>query len=117
MKTFVIDSENNVTVFATKAGTADRNSGDRFASAKDFASLAESWPSSRLVNIWNRIPGLPPVKKFMDRKTGIRRIWCALQQLEPRLRSRCGTLPPNSRKRVEAPKVAKEARRLWFSRS
>ena len=33
----------------------------------------------RLVEIWNRLPGVEPVGRFTDRKTAIRRIWRALQ--------------------------------------
>ena len=36
-----------------------------------------------LVAIWNDLPGTQPVKKFTARKTAIKRIWKALQDLEP----------------------------------
>jgi hypothetical protein len=34
------------------------------------------------VEIWNSIPGLVPVKKFTNRKTGVLRIWKAIQSLD-----------------------------------
>jgi hypothetical protein len=37
----------------------------------------------RLVATWNHLPGVKPVKKFMDRKTGAARIWNAIQNLVP----------------------------------
>lgn len=84
MKTFVIGSDNNVTVFSTAAQARTFTpDADRFSSEDDLARLAAKWPSSRVVEMWNSIPGVPPVKKFMDRKTGIHRIWSAVQQLEP----------------------------------
>ena len=33
----------------------------------------------RLVEIWNRLPGVEPVARFTDRKTAVRRIWRAVQ--------------------------------------
>ena len=33
----------------------------------------------RLIEIWNRLPGVEPVTRFTDRKTAIRRLWRALQ--------------------------------------
>ena len=33
----------------------------------------------RLVEIWNRLPGIEPVTRFTDRKTAIGRIWRAIQ--------------------------------------
>ena len=96
MKTFAIDSDNKVTVFAT--GTDARNLADatRFTTKDDLASLAANWPSSRLVAIWNGIPGLPLVNKFTDRKTAIHRIWSAIQQLEPAPAAPAAPLTPAS---------------------
>jgi hypothetical protein len=60
------------------------------AGAEDFltrevAKLAAAWPGSRLVEIWNGLPGVAPVKKFTDRKTAVARIWRAAQALTPPL--------------------------------
>jgi hypothetical protein len=35
----------------------------------------------RLVEIWNKLPNVNAVRKFTDRRTGVRRIWTALQEL------------------------------------
>ena len=45
--------------------------------------LAKRWPGSRLVEIWNALPGQKPVKKFTNRKVAISRIWAAAQSLAP----------------------------------
>ena len=37
--------------------------------------------AGRLIEIWNSLPGAAPVKKFMDRKTAVSRIWKAIQSL------------------------------------
>jgi Protein of unknown function (DUF3489) len=50
-----------------------------FASEQELQELACEWPMKRLVEIWNRLPGLAPVTRFTDRKTALGRIWRALQ--------------------------------------
>src|SRR5260370_304803 len=40
---------------------------EQFTSEKELAQLAADWPGPRLVDIWNRIPGLTPVKRFTNR--------------------------------------------------
>ena len=61
-------------------GPENRNPGDSaFASEKELQELVNEWPMKRLVEIWNRLPGVEPVARFTDRKTAIRRIWRALQ--------------------------------------
>ena len=76
---FRIDTENSITAFADEA-QAD-SQGERFNSQQELADLAATWPAGRLVEVWNSIPGLTPVKKFTDRKSGIARIWKAIQSL------------------------------------
>jgi hypothetical protein len=39
--------------------------------------------ASRLVSLWNALPGVTPIAKFRDRKTAVRRFWLALQQIPP----------------------------------
>src|SRR5262252_9523907 len=80
MTTFVIDSENDIIAFASQQ-EAEAAQGERFASQQELAELAATWPAWRLVEIWNSIPGLTPVKKFTDRKSGLARIWKAIQSL------------------------------------
>ena len=53
--------------------------GSSFASEAEFEKLASTWPMKRLVEIWNRLPGVEPVTRFTDRKTAIGRIWRAIQ--------------------------------------
>jgi hypothetical protein len=81
MKSFRIDRENNITAFA-KRKDAQAANGDTFRSQAELHELAAGWPASRLVEIWNSIPGCVPVKKFANRKTAILRIWKAIQSLD-----------------------------------
>jgi len=85
MKTFTIDSETNITVFASykEAKTSDATDAVIFTTEDELAKLAADWPISRLVEIWNSLTGVTPVKKFTDRKTAIARIWKAIQSLQP----------------------------------
>src|SRR5215467_7184987 len=83
MKTFTIDSDNNITVFASKkeAAAASTTPFDPFASQSELADLTADWPMSRLVEIWNSIPGVSAVSKFTSRKIAVDRIWKAIQNL------------------------------------
>src|SRR3990172_8132115 len=85
MQTFTIDSENNITVFASykDAKTSGQEDAVIFTTEDELAKLAAHWPTHRLVDIWNSLPGFTPVKKFTDRKTAIARIWKAIQSLQP----------------------------------
>jgi hypothetical protein len=85
MRTFIIDQENNITVFASEkqAKTSDSTGAETFLSQQELATLAADWPIRRLVEIWNSLTGVDPVKKFTDRKIAIARIWKAIQSLRP----------------------------------
>ena len=37
----------------------------------------------RLIAIWNKLPGVTPVRKFRDRDTALRRIWAGMQAVVP----------------------------------
>src|ERR1035437_5682282 len=85
MKTFTIDSDNNITIFAPEkqAKATDATGTEAFTSQEELTKLAAEWPGGRLVEIWNSLTGVDPVKKFTDRKTAIARIWKAIQSLQP----------------------------------
>ena len=70
MKTFTIDTDNNITVFATQeeAAATTATPFDTFASQKELAELAAAWPAERLVAIWNSLAGVKPVKSFKKRQ-------------------------------------------------
>src|SRR5438876_7624993 len=79
MTTYTIDTENSITAHASKQ---DAGEGESFSSQQELASLVSEWPANRLIEVWNGIPGLTPVKKFTARKSAIARIWKALQSLD-----------------------------------
>jgi hypothetical protein len=81
MKTFVVDSNNNI-----RAGTSNDRTKDgpeKFANEGELAALAKSWAASRFVEIWNNLPGVKPLRRFRDRDTAVRRIWEQAQKLHP----------------------------------
>ena len=81
MKTFVIDRENNITAFGAGQRVPKTKGAESFKSSAELVKLAATWPVGRLVEIWNSLPGMIPVKKFTDRKTAVRRVWAAVQGL------------------------------------
>jgi len=82
MKTFTIENEtSNITAHRTAQEAKSAAGGERFATAAALAGLAAHWPPARLVEIWNSLPGVTPVKKFKDRATAVSRIWKAIQNL------------------------------------
>ena len=85
MTIYTIDNENSFTAFASAKEAKSKLDAERFSSTKELARLAEKWPAPRLVEIWNTLPGVTPVKKFTSRKKAILHIWAAIQNLDPRV--------------------------------
>jgi hypothetical protein len=82
MTIFTIENEtNNITIHANPEDAQAVPDSEQFTDAEGLAGLAASWPTSRLIEIWNGIPGVTPITKFKDRKTAITRIWNAIQSL------------------------------------
>lgn len=84
MKVFTIENEmNDIAVHATVQQAKAVANAMRFRSEAALARLAAAWPTSRLVKVWNGLPGVNPVSRFSDRATAVSRIWTALQILAP----------------------------------
>ena len=82
MNLFTIDDDNNITLSASAQEATERKAGtESFRSLQELDGLAAQWPTSRLLAIWNSLPGVEPVKRFTDRKTALARIWRAIQGL------------------------------------
>src|ERR1700730_5718344 len=113
MNTFVIDSENNITFYADRNQAPEAEGSEKFKSTDELQQLAEGWPASRLVEIWNGIPGFSPVKKFTDRKTAVARIWKAIQSLSGGVGPQAADVAPElaaSRKRAVKAKKGTRAK-------
>ena len=82
MSTFTIDDDNNITAFPNAADASECGPDlSQFDSAATLAKISADWPVSRLVEIWNSIPGVKAVTRFTNRKAGTGRIWKAIQGL------------------------------------
>lgn len=42
---------------------------------------ARRFPTSRLIAIWNALPGATPIRRFTDRKAAVKRVWTAFEGL------------------------------------
>src|SRR6266481_5482674 len=84
MKTFIIDTDNNISVFAFQeeaSAAATTTPVDTFTSQQELGKLAAAWPTDRLVAIWNSLPGVTPVKGFKSAKAAASKIWERVQKL------------------------------------
>jgi hypothetical protein len=77
--TYTIDARNGLAAQGVYEEAPQAEGTLAFTTESELEALTAGWPSSRLVDIWNRLPGHTPVKKFTNRKTAIRRIWRAVQ--------------------------------------
>ncbi len=106
MKTFTIENEtNNIVAHTTKREAAAAPNAESFSSDADLSTLAANWPASRLIEIWNSIPGNAPVARFKDRNSAVTRIWKAIQSLGDSLPTEVATEPeaPANEAPQEAP--------------
>jgi hypothetical protein len=79
MTTFTIDAENNITVHESRKAAKETGAAV-FSTEEQFADAIGN-DSKRLIEIWNSLPGVTPVKKFTNRKVATERIWKAIQGL------------------------------------
>jgi hypothetical protein len=93
MKSFTIDTENAISVFATaeEAAASAATPFHTFGSERELTELAAGWPAERLQAIWNSLPGVAPVKKFRDQKAAIGMIWTRIQTLAEPLAPKAAT--------------------------
>jgi hypothetical protein len=80
MKHFTIDAENNITLHPSRKEAHAAVAELAFSTEEQFADAIGN-DSKRLIEIWNSLPGVTPVKKFTNRKIATERIWRAVQNL------------------------------------
>jgi hypothetical protein len=108
MRLFAIDNDNNITAFAAAEQIPEGH--ERFATEKELAKIAATWPADRTIQVWNSFAGvapfddLKPVKKFTDRKTAVARVWKAIQRLDAPAAPQVAKVAP---KKAKAPKAAR----------
>src|SRR5438045_9442067 len=74
MPTFVIDNENRIDAVEGRRPKGAAS----FHTEQELRKATADWPITRLVEVWNKLPGAAPVKKFKDRQTACGRIWKAI---------------------------------------
>jgi hypothetical protein len=103
MKVYSIENNNDHIAVHPSAKEAEGFTNTRrFGSEATLAKLATEWPTSRLVRIWNTLPGTVPVRKFTNRSLAIARIWKSVQKLDGAGREKTpdASDAPESRKRT-----------------
>ena len=83
MTIFTIDTDNNVTAFATAeaANAASTTPFDLFTNQEELAELLAGWPAERLLATYNSLPGVKPLKALKDAKTAASKIWERVEKL------------------------------------
>ena len=89
MKMFVISSAGKIAIQPDSVTEAQMT----FKTECELSDVTSEWPSKRLVEIWNQLPGVAAVRKFTDRKSAIARIWKAVQTLEPAVAAQAADVP------------------------
>lgn len=75
---FVITAEGDIRIDDTETPSEAKADTLRFGDEQELQKIAKSWPVKRLVEIWNRLPGVQRVSKFENKAIGVARIWRAL---------------------------------------
>jgi hypothetical protein len=105
MRIFTIDADNTIDVSTSTERRGSKGGEARFTNRKQLAALAAHWPSGRLVEIWNNLPGVRKIGQFTDRQTGVNRIWNAIERPEPHVapRASSGANKTSSRGKAASP--------------
>jgi len=101
--TFTIDTENNISAFATQeeAAATITTAYEFFTTEKELAQLAAAWPAERLVAIWNSLAGVKPVKTFKTAKAAASKIWESIQGLAEAAKPVVETPKPKANKKAK----------------
>src|SRR5437764_3563936 len=78
---FHLTTEHDIRVIYEQGPAETDAGGSTFVSEQEFNKVAREWPMKRLVETWNRLPGVQALARF---QTAIARIWRTIQpQTEP----------------------------------
>jgi hypothetical protein len=80
MRSYTIDADNNIIVYGSRKAAAEAHTGIPFTSEDNLAERIKA-DSKRLVEIWNGLTGVTPVKKFANSAVASRRIMAELEKL------------------------------------
>jgi hypothetical protein len=115
MKTFILDADHNITAYASQEAASNAvPPGDAFATAAGLKSALKQLSAATVVEIWNCLTGVTPVKKFTSLDVAAKRIFKELQKLGGPDATEAATAPKGKAKPAKAsktPKAAKTAKR------
>jgi hypothetical protein len=74
-KMFMIEADNSITGHPATEVPEDAIA---FTNEAELSAVCANWPAQKLVDIWNRLPGVTALKKFASRHAAVRRIWAAV---------------------------------------
>lgn len=93
MRTYLIHGD-QITALAARPKALDADS-ILIKTIDDFD--ADRFPMTRLVALWNALPGASPVKRFTSRAAGVDRLWSAMRGLSLASDTFCDTPNPTSK--------------------
>jgi hypothetical protein len=101
MRHFSITADNNITVHPSRKEARETNAAV-FSTEEQFADAIGN-DSKRLIEIFNGLPCVTPVKKFTNRKIATERIWKAIQNLGGPVATEPASEPEAGATTLEAP--------------
>jgi hypothetical protein len=104
MKHFTINTDNNITLHASRKEAQAQVTELAFSTEEQFADAIGN-DNKRLIEIWNGLPGVTPVKKFTNRKIATERIWRAIQNLGGPVAAAPAEVPPKNDATQAAPAI------------
>ena len=78
---FRIDTDGGISAYPAKTeaqAAVAADGGEIFASERELAEVAKTAPIQTLVDAWNSLAGVTPVKRFKDRATATQRLWAVI---------------------------------------
>ena len=79
---FRLDEDGGISAYATQAEAAKAaaaEGGSTFETFRGLTTITKLKPVQLLVDCWNSLPGVTPVKRFKDRDSAVRRIWAVIE--------------------------------------
>ena len=80
---FRLDEDGGISAYATQAEAAKAaaaEGGSTFETLRGLTTITKLKPVQLLVDCWNSLPGVTPVKRFKDRESAVRRIWAVIEE-------------------------------------
>ena len=80
---FRLDEDGGISAYATQAEAAKAaaaEGGSTFETFRGLTTISKLKPVQLLVDCWNSLPGVTPVKRFKDRDSAVRRIWAVIEE-------------------------------------